>query len=349
MTFLISLFSFVLVFVIVAMAHEIGHFIWAKRAGIRVLEFGIGYGPNLLKKEHGGTVYSLNLMPVLAFVRLAGIDDENDDEKNCPDKEKYFSKTPLQKLKSIVAGPLMNLVLGFIIYSLLAMTFGLPQIGPVVDSVAKNSPAQKAGLLSGDKIVAIDGKRTSDMAFVIEKIHESSKKEISLTVMRNNSEVDIKAVPVYDKKLKAALLGFALKTENMKYNPLEAVWAGATKTAYLSYMIVGFLGKLLIGKIALTDVAGPIGIAQFSGQAAMQGLPTFLNLLAFISINLGVFNLLPIPALDGGRIVFILIEWIRKKPIDIETENRFHQWGLIVLLLLVAAVSFNDIARFIKR
>ncbi|MFA5103930.1 MAG: RIP metalloprotease RseP [Candidatus Margulisiibacteriota bacterium] len=348
MTFLISALSFVLVFIIVALAHELGHFIWAKRAGIKVLEFGIGFGPTLFKSNHNGTIYSVNLIPILAFVRLAGI-DELEQEKGVPANQQYGSKSPAEKFKSIVAGPLMNLLLGFILYSLLAMTYGMPYTSNIIGSVSKGSPAQKAGLQIGDKIVRFGGEKVLDMNIIIAQIHQSAGKNVSLTVIRNGKEVVINAVPRYDKKLKVGLLGFSPQNSYKRYGPFEAVFEGGKKTLYVSYMIVVIFGQLLTGKIAVTGLAGPIGIAQFSGQAAMLGAPSFLSLVAFISINLGVFNLLPIPALDGGRLVFILIEAVRKKPIKLEIENKIHQWGLVVLLAFFAFVSFNDIWRIFSK
>lgn len=344
MTLLISAFSFVLVFIIVALAHELGHFIWAKRAGIKVLEFGIGFGPALFKKEFKDTVYSVNLIPILAFVRLAGI-DENEQEKGVPLKQQYASKSPAEKFKSIVAGPLMNLILGFIVYSILAMTSGLPYTSSTIGGISDNSPAKEAGLMPGDQIVRFNGKKVLDINLTVGEIHKSAGKTVSLSVIRGKEEITIGAVPRYDEKLKVGLLGFSLQSSYKKYGPIEGVIEGAKKTIHVSYMIVVIFAQLLSGKIALSGLAGPIGIAQFSGQAAMQGMASFFSLVAFISINLGVFNLLPIPALDGGRLVFIMAEALRKKAINIELENQIHQWGLVVLLGFFVFVSFNDIWR----
>ncbi len=348
MGFLVSVLSFVLVFIVVALAHELGHFVWAKRAGIKVLEFGIGFGPTIFKKEFRDTVYSINLIPILAFVRLAGI-DEQEQEKGVPNEQRYGSKSPAEKFKSIVAGPLMNLFLGFIIYALLAMTFGLPYTSNIISNIVQNSPAEKAGLVAGDKIVRFNGENILDINMTVSQIHKSADKPVSLVIVREGKELTINAIPKYDEKLKVGLLGFSLQSSYKRYSLIEGVFEGAKKTLHVSYMIIVILGQLLTSKIALTGLAGPIGIAQFSGQAAMQGLPAFLSLVAFISINLGVFNLLPIPALDGGRLVFILIEAVFKRPVKLEVENNIHQWGLVVLLAFFAFVSFNDIWRLITK
>jgi len=344
MSFLISALSFILVFIIVALAHELGHFIWAKRAGIHVLEFGIGFGPTIFKVNYKDTLYSVNLIPILAFVRLAGI-DEHDSETGIPAEQQYGAKTPAEKFKSIVAGPLMNIILGFIIYSVLAMTFGMPQTSNVIAGISDGSPAQKAGIKAGDRIISFNGKKVADINLTISEIHKSAGKEVSLSVVRDAKEITFKAVPLYDKDLKVGLLGFSLQNSFKRYGPVSALIEGAKRTWRLSLTIIVVFGRLLTGQIAITGLAGPIGIAQFSGQAATQGLASFMSLVAFISINLGIFNLLPIPALDGGRLVFILIEAVRKKPFNLEMENRIHQWGLVVLLGFFAFVSFNDILR----
>jgi regulator of sigma E protease len=348
MPFLISALSFVLVFMICVLAHEFGHLIWAKRAGIKVLELGIGFGPALFKKEINGTVYSINAVPILAFVRLAGLDEQCLELEVKPDQQ-YGSKTPAEKFKSIVAGPLMNIALGFVIYSVLAMTFGMPQTSTVIAGISDGSPAQKAGIKAGDRIISFNGKKVADINLTISEIHKSAGKEVSLSVVRDAKEITFKAVPLYDKDLKVGLLGFSLQNSFKRHGPIAALIEGAKRTWHLSFTIIVVFGRLLTGQIAITGLAGPIGIAQFSGQAASQGLASFMSLVAFISINLGIFNLLPIPALDGGRLVFILIEAIRKKPFNLEAENRIHQWGLVVLLGFFAFVSFNDILRIFSK
>lgn len=347
MGILISIFSFIIVFLIVALTHEIGHFIFAKRVGIKVLEFGIGFGPNLFKKEFDGTIYSINLIPILAFVKLAGIDDEDNKSTEIPKENLYTSKSPFQKFLSIASGPIMNILLGFVIFSILAMTFGLPYTSNIVSKIVENSPAQKAGLKVGDKIIKIDGEKIIEMELAINKIHKSAGKEVRLTVLRGDKVIEIKAIPEYNQKLKVGLLGFLVENKLQKYGFFDGIIAGASRTIKLSILIVDVVIKLFTGRMSLSYIAGPIGIAKFSGQAAMQGMYSFLNLIALITINLGIFNLLPIPALDGGRLVFVLIEAVRKKPIDIETENKIHQWGLTILLLLFVVVSINDIKRFI--
>lgn len=344
---LTSIVSFIVVFFIVALTHELGHFIWAKRAGIRVLELGFGFGPKLFSIERNGTAYSLSLVPILAFVRLAGIDNDSEEDKKTPLSEQYYSKSPWQKFKSIAAGPLLNLCLGFVIFSFVAGFSGLPELSTEVGSVMDNSPAKKAGLLPKDVIVSFQGVPIKDPVAMIYEIHKNAGKKIDLEVLRKGKQVKISAIAKYDKKLRAGIIGFTLASKITKYSPLQAVWAGAQKSSQIIISILVVLGGLFIGKISIFDLAGPIGIAQLSGQVATQGFSQFLIFTAFISLNLGVLNLLPIPALDGGRLVFIVIEAIRKRPVNIETENRIHQWGLIGLLVFMFIISINDLIRIL--
>lgn len=345
----ISIISFIFVFVIAALTHELGHFIWAKKSGIGVLELGIGFGPTLFKFTRSNTKYSINLIPILAFVRLAGIDEENESENGFPESEKYYSKTPWQKFKSISAGPIMNLILGFIIISFMIFFFGSSHVTPEIAQILPSSPAQTAGLKKGDIITKLNGKNVSDMMFVISKIHASPGKALEITVNRNGKELNFEASPKYNPKLKIGLLGFSLKSISKKEGFLSSFWIGASKTSEMITQILYALGGLLIGRFALADLTGPIGIAKLSGEFAAQGFASLLYFLALININLGVLNLLPIPALDGGRLVFVFIEAIRRKALKIETENKIHQVGLILLLTLLAVVSFNDILKIFTR
>lgn len=345
--FLLSCFSFVLLFFIVALAHEIGHFVWAKKAGIRVLELGVGFGPSIFRKKIENTVYSLNMIPVLAFVRLAGLDEESPDEAACPDNEKYFSKSPYLKFRSIVAGPLMNLLLGFFIFLALSLTSGLPSgnILNRIGNVDANSPAQASGIVKGDVISSIDGINFASMTKLVDYIHSRPGIMLDLEIMRNGRLLHLKCAPKMNSRYGIGVLGISFEQEFVKHGIFESIYISAEKTSSLIIAIIKVFIKLIIGRISLASLAGPIGIAQLGGAAASQGLVMFLLFTAFLSINLGVLNLLPIPALDGGRLVFILIEAARKKTIDIEIENRIHQWGLAILLIFIFAVSINDIFR----
>jgi regulator of sigma E protease len=347
---LLTIISFLFVFTVVALVHEAGHLYFSKRAGIRVHEFGLGFGPTLFSTKRNGTTYKINLLPILGYVKIAGIDTEDPQEKDTPENEKYYNKSVGQKFKSIFAGAGMNLVMGFVIFSLVFMFAGVPiGISNEISAVSPGSEAAKIGLQTGDKLVSIDNRMFQNAEDAIKVIHQSAGKQLRLGIQRNGSQMAIAATPKLNKRLKIGLIGFSLKAVYNKVNPFTAIYYGLKETAALVLMIVMLLGRLLVGKISFSDLAGPVGIAQITGQYAQHGFLSLLNFTAFFSINIAIVNLLPIPALDGGRLVFVLLEFIRRKPVSIEKENKIHMVGLFLLLGLLAALTVNDLLRIFRR
>jgi regulator of sigma E protease len=227
---------------------------------------------------------------------------------------------------------------------------GVPKdISNEIATIAPGSVAAKAGMKSGDKIIAISGKKTIKMSDAVDQIHKSAGKTLVLTIDRKGKISNVKVVPQLNKKLKIGLIGFSLKPFYVKTNPLAALYESMKQVVVTSVVILYTLSLLIIGKISLFDLAGPVGIAQFTGQVAGEGIIPLLSFTAFLSINLGLINLLPIPALDGGRLIFIVVEGIRKKAIDINLENKIHQVGLTLLLALMAIITVNDIFRILRR
>ncbi|OGB88988.1 RIP metalloprotease RseP [candidate division WOR-1 bacterium RIFCSPHIGHO2_01_FULL_53_15] len=345
---LTSVVAFIIVFTILAVAHELGHLIWAKRAGIRVFEFGLGFGPRLFAFRKKETVYSLNLVPILAFVRIAG-EGETDEDKACPENEKYQAKTPWQKFKTLVAGPAMNLVVALIILILMSLVVGVPTGASFeIASVNKDQPAALAGIKAGDKLLTINSRKFKKMEEAVEFIHKSPRQPLTLLIERGGERLKFKATPRYNEKLKVGLLGFTPKLDYLRTNPLRSIYYGIEQTVSLVLLTLIIVGKLITGGVSLADLAGPVGIAQITGKYAQTGLVSLLYFTAFLNINVGVLNLLPIPALDGGRIVFVIIEWLRKKPLDPRLENKINYWGFVVLLALMALVSAHDILRLFR-
>lgn len=347
---LLTILSFIFVFTIITIVHEGGHLFFAKRAGIRVHEFGIGFGPTIFAFKHENTTYKINILPILGYVKIAGIDTEDPKEKETPEEEKYYNKTIGAKFKSIFAGPFMNLILGFVVFSLVFLVSGIPVgISNEISAISPGTPAAKIGLKPGDRLIAINGKKFDKAEEAVKLIHQSAGKELTLSIHRNHKELSIKATPEYNKRLKIGLIGFALKPLYKKANVFEAAFYGFQQTVGLILLILFLLGRLLTGQLSLADLAGPVGIAQITGQYAHQGFISLLSFLAFFSVNVAILNLLPIPALDGGRLFFVLLEFIRRKPISIEKENKVHYVGLFVLLGLIALLTINDLIRIFFR
>lgn len=346
---LLTVFSFLLVFAIITLVHEGGHLIASKRAGIAVYEFGLGFGPTLYFHEYKGTLYKINLIPILGYVKIAGLDTEDPKEFTTPNHLKFYNKTLGQKFRSIFAGPMMNLITGFLIFSFLFALIGVPAgISNEIATISPGSEGAKVGLMVGDRLVAVDGKSYADPKEMINYIHNNAGKQISLSILRHQRQLVLKATPKYNKKMRVGLVGFSLKANHQKINPLQALYYGLKETISLSWLILLLLGRLFVGQVSLSDLAGPVGIAQITGQYAQGGALSLLGFIAFFSINVAVLNLLPLPALDGGRLFFMLIEVIRRKPIDIEVENKIHAVGLYVFLGLFVLLTANDLVRIFK-
>jgi len=348
---LISIISFIVVFSAVTLAHEFGHYYFSRRAGIKILELGLGFGPRLYGVIRNKTIYTLNLFPLGGFIRIAGInpEEETKDDRYLTE-ESYLSKTPLQKFLSVFGGPAFNILFALIVFYVMFVFTGVPKdISNEIATITPGSVAAKGGMKPGDKIIAISGKKTIKMTDAVDQIHNSAGKTLVLTIDRKGMISNIKVIPELNKKLKIGLIGFSLKPVYVKTNPLTALYESVKQVVATSFVILYTLSLLIIGKISLFDLAGPVGIAQFTGQVAGEGIIPLLSFTAFLSINLGLINLLPIPALDGGRLIFIVVEGIRKKTIDINLENKIHQVGLTLLLALMAIITVNDIFRILRR
>jgi len=344
---LIAILSFAVVFTIVALVHEFGHYLVAKRSGIRVPECGIGFGPRLFSFKKGETTYAVNLIPILAYVNVSGESEE--DDPSCPEDQKFYNKPLFVRFLLAFLGPFFNIVLAFLILALVFTFAGVPKsVSNEIDKISPNSPAEKVGLMAGDKLLSIDNAPVVKMESSIDYIHKHPDKQLLLKVSRNGKELIFKVTPKLDPKLNVGLIGFSPKPLYLQVSPLQALYFACQQTLSMIALMFVILWKLFTGGISLGELAGPVGIAQITGTYAQSGLLSLLSFVAFLNVNVGIINLLPLPALDGGRITFMLIELIRRKPIDIKTENKIHQWGLIVLLGLMAAITVNDVFRIFR-
>ena len=345
----ITIISFLFVFTIITLVHEFGHLVFAKRAGIAVPEFGVGFGPNIFSFTKNNTTYKINLLPILGYVKIAGLDADDEQEKNIPADQKYCNKRVSQKFVPSFTGAVINLILGFMVFSLVFMIAGVPTgISKEISAISPGNEAAKVGLQAGDELIAINGRKYAKAEDLVKHIHQSAGKKLRLTIERDGSKKHITAVPQLNKKMKIGLIGFSLRAVYKKVAPWTAVWYGLKETGALIVMILTLVGKLFIGRLSLFDLAGPVGIAQITGQYARHGFLSLMSFLAFFSINVGILNLLPIPALDGGRLVFVVIVAVRGKPVPLEKENKFHYVGLFALLGLLAILTINDILRFFR-
>ena len=332
---MITIISSIIIFLLVILIHEFGHFIVAKMNGVSVLEFSIGMGPKLFQRESNGTLYSLRVLPVGGYCQLEGEDEENDSPNS------LNNQSPLVRLKVILAGAIMNFILAFI---LLILLMSVSRVSTEVSGVIKDSPAYSSGIQTGDQIVSINGENVSDGEELLKSIKESQG-DLNIGVIRDSQSKNIKVTPRLENNIRKIGVNFQEEYNIKNFSIVKGFKKGLITFLNLTGMLYKFLGMLITGQLCLGGVSGPVGVVKEIGNAAKTGVANLIFLLAYININLGVFNLLPIPALDGGRAIFILIEMIFGKKISQEKEGYIHMVGLILLLALIAIVTIKDVIK----
>ena len=328
----------ILVISVMVMIHEFGHFIVAKLNGVKVHEFALGMGPKIFGTQKGETLYALRLFPIGGFVRMEGEDELSDDPRA------FNKKKPLQKIAIIFAGPFMNFLLAFLIYMVAANMVDV-QV-PYVQKTLANFPAQSVGLKNGDKILKINNDKISLQDEIQYETNFVSKgKPISITVKRGEKEIRFKLTP--KKESGTYLIGFTAQMKRLNF--IESVGYAFDKTAFMTKFSLVSVKYLIQGKVSTKDVSGPIGIGVVTNKVAKSsGFYGIIMLTALLSISLGFMNLLPIPALDGSRILFIFFELLRGKPVDQEKEAMVHFVGYVLLMLLTVFITYSDIVKFFK-
>ena len=332
---MITIISSIIIFLLVILIHEFGHFIVAKMNGVSVLEFSIGMGPKLFQRESNGTLYSLRVLPVGGYCQLEGEDEENDSPNS------LNNQSPLVRLKVILAGAIMNFILALI---LLILLMSVSRVSTEVSGVIKDSPAYSSGIQTGDQIVSINGENVSDGEELLKSIKES-KGDLNIGVRRDSQSKNIKVTPRLENNIRKIGVNFQEEYNIKNFSIVKGFKKGLITFLNLTGMLYKFIGMLITGQLGLGGVSGPVGVVKEIGNAAKTGVANLIFLLAYININLGVFNLLPIPALDGGRAIFILIEMIFGKKISQEKEGYIHMVGLILLLALIAIVTIKDVIK----
>lgn len=335
---IITILVAILAFGIIVFIHELGHFLFAKKAGVRIHEFAIGMGPKLYNFKRGETTYSIRLLPLGGYVAMEGEDSDSKDPRS------FGNKTILQRASILFAGPFFNIILAVIIFIPVFMYIGTPST--TLREVMDNSIAQKAGIEAGDTITEINGKDIKTWDELSKGIQDSNGKELTITINKDGKEKDVKVTP----ELKNGNYLIGIYPQNEKN--IAGAFGNAIKTT--TNMIVGmvtFVGQLITGNLPSGmdgAVAGPIGVISIVADATKAGLINVLYLAAVISLNLGVLNLLPIPALDGGRLFFLFIEFLRGgKKIDPDKEGMVNVIGFAVLMLFMLFVTYKDIVRLI--
>jgi regulator of sigma E protease len=356
---MLTLAAFIVVIGIIVLVHEWGHFIAARLCGIRVETFSIGFGPAIRSWRRGDTEYRLAWLPLGGYVKMAGMIDEGlegEDSITGADDE-FMSKNTLQKIFVISAGVLMNFLMAVLVYALVAGVWGVgvPSSQPVIGGLSQGMPAAAAGLQPGDRVVAVDGMSIGDWSQLATAIHERPGREVQISLLRESAGTDtllLTLVPqeaVQPGRGRVGLIGIEPGYESQRVGPVAALAAGVRQTAAITGIAVGTIKALFSGEAGLKDIGGPIFIAQLSGESARGGLANFLAFLAFISVNIGFLNILPFPVLDGGHLVYVLIEAVIRRPLPAKLKLWVQQAGMVLLLLLMVVVMKNDIQRIFSR
>ncbi|MGK7378406.1 RIP metalloprotease RseP [Planococcus sp. 1R117A] len=415
-----TVLAFIIIFGALVFFHEFGHFLFAKRAGILVREFAIGMGPKILGITKGETVYTLRLLPIGGYVRMAGEDmdtihlqaghrigvlldkdglakkiimnqktmypdilfmeveeadlekelyikgyDEDDQfvrigvardavvEENgketilAPYDRQFDSKSLGHRFMTILAGPLFNFILAFFIFTAIGLMQGIPTNEPVITEVTEDSPAAEAGMQNGDLVTEIDGKAIGSWNELVEAVQDNAGNPLPFKVERDGQPLDFTITPEVSEQSpeKVGVIGVLYRSP-LEKDVLGSFAYGAEQTVFWFKEIFRLLGMLVTGQFTIDALSGPVGIYKTTEEVAKYGIFTLMSWAGMLSINLGIMNLLPLPALDGGRLMFFILEGIRGKPVDRQKEGMVHFVGIMLLMLLMIVVTWNDIQKF---
>ncbi len=335
--------------------HELGHFAMAKAFGVGVEKFSLGFGPVILSKTIGRTEYCISALPLGGFVKMVG---EQPDSEVEPEDERFsFNNKPVyQRILIVAAGPVFNFFLAVVIFFAIFAFVGIMILKPVIGEVRTDSPAGKAGLQQGDRIVSIAGAPIDSWSDMAEQIGRSEGNSIDITVEREGGRRTMTLKPasesvedIFGEKHQRYVIGItaAGTTETIRLNPLEAFKESVYRTYLIVELTVLSVVKMVQGAVSLKNLGGPIMIAQMAGEQVQNGLINLLSFIALVSVNLGILNLLPVPVLDGGHILFFGIEAATGRPVSMRIRETAQQVGLFLLLMLMILVFYNDIMRII--
>ena len=356
---LVTIVAIIIVLSVLVLVHEFGHFIVAKLLKIKVEEFGFGLPPRAFGIKRGETIYSINFLPIGGFVKLYGEDEAGSGQikvkgqkEKIKDKDRaFFARPAWQRLSVVIAGVVMNFLLAVVIISYLFSVVGVPISGKdvVVTNIAKDAPAVSAGLKVGDVVKEINGVKITDAGQILTLTKEHLGEKITVRVKSKEGVVkNIEITPRKEYPKDEGPMGIAI-SQNKKYPWYEAPFVGTKEALNISFLIITGIGmvlyQLIVSGSVPGDVAGPVGIAQLTGKFAQLGIYPLMSFVSFFSLNLAILNILPIPALDGGRLMFILIEIVTGRTINKKFEGYAHAIGMALLLGLIVLITAHDLIR----
>lgn len=342
-----TLIYFILVLGITILIHEFGHFLFAKKFGVHCYEFSIGMGPRLFKwrRKNDETEYSIRLFPIGGYVSMAG--ESTDYDKDVPKSKHLQHKSKFQRFMIMFAGVFFNYILAIICFTIVGLVSGSPTNVPYVAEVSQGYPAYEVGMNTNAEIIKINGKKIRNMDHLTLELASLEGETIAITLLTEAGQEKIYNLTPKKEEIDGETVyryGFSIATE-VKEGFFNAIKYGFTKLFHLFEQMIMIIAYLITGKLSLSSLAGPIGIYNLVGESAKAGLINLVYLIGYLCVNVGVINIIPLPAFDGGHILFIIIEAIKGKPISPKVENTIHAVGMIFLLLLMLVVTINDIIR----
>lgn len=349
MNTIIYFICFAFVLSVTIFIHELGHFLFAKKAGIYVYEFCIGMGPRIFKftRKNDETVYGIRLFPIGGFVQMAGEEVEMDEA--IPVDKRMQSKTWGQRFLTVIAGVTFNFLLAIVVFTIVASITGVPNNKPLIAGINEEYIDYNVNLRPGDLVLSVNGKKVNNQDMFLLEFQVVNGKNIDLEVKHEDGKTEVVTLIPKEEIIDDETVyryGFYLDN-SVSHEFFKVITYGFTKTWDLIVQMFYIILYLVTGKLSLNSLSGPIGIFNVVSESVKTGFINLIYLIGFLCVNVGFINLLPIPAFDGGRVLFMLIEKIKGKPIDAKIENTIHAVGLALLMVLMVVITWNDIVRFI--
>ena len=339
---MLTILACIFVFGILVTVHEFGHFITAKLTGMKVEEFSIGFGPNIYQQQEGETLYSLRMLPLGGYNKIAGMDPDDPE-----DPERGFNSKPVSsRMLVILAGSLMNILLPVLIFFGLFLAFGMdvPENKPVLGQIIEGYPAEQSGLKEGDRILSINGKPVHEWLDIRKNIADSGMQPIPFEIQRDTEKLTITVTPGVNPETGKPFIGVVSSLKNVRLTPVQAAVASVTATKNIIKNMYASLYHMVTGKTK-AEFSGPVGVAKMAGEVAHKGFDRLMQFTAMLSLNLAIINLLPLPALDGGHFLILLIEAVTGHKLGKTAMQNIQKVGVAMILALTIFATFKDLTR----
>lgn len=346
---ILNIIYFILVLSITIFIHELGHFIFAKRAGIYVYEFCIGMGPRIFKftRKNDETEYGIRLFPIGGFVQMAGESVEEDED--VPEEKRMQSKTWMQRFLTVIAGVVFNFLLAIVVFTIVAIATGVPSDKALVAGINEEYIDYEVNLQEGDLILSLNDRKIKNQDMLILELQVAAGKNLDLEVKHKDGTIETVTLIPKEEKVNDTVTykyGFYIDS-SVSHDFLDIITFGFKKTWNLVTQMIYIIFYLITGRLNINALSGPVGIFNVVSESAKAGFINIVYLIGFLCVNVGVINLIPLPAFDGGRVLFMIIEKIKGSPVNPKIENIIHAIGLILLMILMLVITWNDIVKFI--